>query len=170
MQALGTKASEQLSDKLTAAAKGRIGETLTMLELEYRGWMVFRPDFEEKIDMVAVKAYHQKLFRVCLQVKTSVLTTNYTFRFLRKKILMTPGFYLILCCIENTDKRSASFYVIPSQEIPNVMRKELHSKSWKKGSYTFHLPGTKWEIYRDRFDLLEKENAEPWNLNCALNS
>jgi ribosomal protein L30/L7E len=42
-----------LIDSLTKVAKGRIGETLVMLELEYRGWMVFRPDFEEKIDMVA---------------------------------------------------------------------------------------------------------------------
>jgi hypothetical protein len=50
--------------------------------------------------------------------------------------------------------------VIPSQEIPKVMKKELHSVSWKKGGYTFHLPGRKWEPYRDKFDLLEKKKRE----------
>ena len=127
-------------NELTKVAKGRIGETLVMLELEYRGWMVFRPDFEEKIDMVAVKKGRRKLFRVCLQVKTSVLTKNYSFRLEKRKFLTMPSFYVILCCIKDLEKRSASFYVIPSQEIPKVMSKELHSRSWNKGGYTFHLP------------------------------
>lgn len=146
-------------NELTNVAKGRIGETLVMLELEYRGWMVFRPDFEEKIDMVAVKAVRRNLFRVCLQVKTSVLTKNYSFKLERRKFLTMPSFYLILCCISDLEKRSASFYVIPSQQVPRVMSKEFRSPSWrKKGGYTFHLPGTKWEAYRNRFDLLVTEN------------
>jgi hypothetical protein len=149
-----------LTETLTKVAKGRIGETLVMLELECKGWMVFRPDFEEKIDMVAVKANRRKLVRVCLQVKTSVLTKNYSFRLEKKKFMMTPSFYLILCCIKDIEERSGSFYVIPSKEIPEVMRKELRSPSWKKkGAYTFHLPGTKWEPFRNRFDLLEMESS-----------
>jgi hypothetical protein len=148
-----------LIDTLTKAAKGRVGETLVMLELEYRGWMVFRPDFEEKIDMVAVKVNRRKLLRVCLQVKTSILTKNYSFKLDKAKFMIAPSFYLILCCINDIGKRSASYYVIPSQAIPKVMKKELQSPSWKKGSYTFHLPGTKWQSYQGRFDLLEKGNS-----------
>lgn len=144
---------------LTSAANGGIGETLVMLESEYNGWMVFRPDFEEKIDLVAVKVNRRKLLRVCVQVKTSVKTKNYTFKLEKKKFMMTPGFYLILCYIKDIEERSASFHVIPSQEIPKVMRRPLRSASWKeKGGYTFHLPGTKWEAFQDRFDLLERES------------
>ena len=143
--------------RLTDAAKGRIGESLVMLELECRGWMVFRPDFEEKIDMVAVKEYGRELLLVCIQVKSSVLTRNYSFRLRPKKLLIAPNFFLVLCCISDIEKRTASFYIIPSQELPKIMSKELHSTSWRKGGYTFHLPGTKWESYRNRFGLLDAQ-------------
>lgn len=40
--------------ELSTGAKGRIGETLVALELEKRGWFVYRPDFEEKVDLIGL--------------------------------------------------------------------------------------------------------------------
>lgn len=143
--------------ELSTQAKGKIGETFVMLELEKRGWMIFTPHFEEKIDMIAVREVDGIFEHTYLQVKTSTLTkaNNYSFTLYKKSFVRAPDFYFILCCVENLENGIASFYVVPSMEITQVMKREFQSKSWKeKNNYTFKLPIRKWMPYKNQFELL----------------
>lgn len=140
--------------RLTSSATGKIGETLVMLELEKRGWMVYLPHFEEKVDIVAAKATVEGFRHVDFQVKTSNLTKarGYTFTVHHRKILRSTDFFFVWCCIEDISKGKVVFYVTPSVDLPQIMSQEFNSPTWHNtGAYTFKLPGKKWEPYRDKF-------------------
>ena len=146
---------ENVMSKLTSVAKGRIGETLVALELEKRGWFVYRPDFEEKVDLIGLREQDGTLKYISLQVKTSFLTRDHSITVHKKKHLEDPTFYYIFCLIDTFEKQP-TFIIVPSVELNKVMEKAFKTASWmKKGAYTFHIPSNtrlgKWEKYRNLF-------------------
>ncbi|MCW3988847.1 MAG: hypothetical protein NWE88_02090 [Candidatus Bathyarchaeota archaeon] len=140
---------------LSSGAKGRIGETLVALELEKRGWFVYRPDFEEKVDLIGLREQDEIFKYISLQVKTSFLTKDHSITVHKKKHLEDPTFYYVFCLIDTFEKQP-TFIIVPSVELNEVMEKAFKTPSWKeKGAYTFHIPSNlrlgKWEKYRNRF-------------------
>ena len=140
--------------ELTSVAKGRIGETLVALELEKLGWFVYRPDFEEKVDLIGLRELNGNLKYISLQVKTSFFTRDHSITIHKKKHLEDLTFYYIFCLID-TFEQQPTFIIVPSVELNKVMEKAFKTASWtKKGSYTFHIPSNsrlgKWEKYRNR--------------------
>lgn len=143
--------------ELSSVAKGRIGETLVALELEKRGWFVYRPDFEEKVDLIGLREQDENLKYISLQVKTSFFTRDHSITVHKKKHLEDPTFYYIFCLIDTFEKQP-TFLIVPSVELNKVMAKAFQTASWKKkGVYTFHIPSNtrlgKWEKYRNRFQF-----------------
>lgn len=141
--------------ELSTGAKGRIGETLVALELEKRGWFVYRPDFEEKVDLIGLREQDGNLKYISLQVKTSFLTRDHSITVHKKKHLEDPTFYYIFCLIDTFEKQP-TFIIVPSVELNKVMEKAFKTSSWtKKGAYTFHIHSNtrlgKWENYRNLF-------------------
>lgn len=141
--------------ELSTGAKGRIGETLVALELEKRGWFVYRPNFEEKVDLIGLREQDGNLKYISLQVKTSFLTRDHSITVYKKKHLEEPTFYYIFCLIDTFEKQP-TFIIIPSVELNKVMVKAFKTASWKqKGVYTVHIPSNtrlgKWEKYRNQF-------------------
>lgn len=139
---------------LSTAAKGRIGETLVGLEMEKLGWFIYRPFFEEKVDLIGLKEYEGNLEYVAIQVKTSFLTRDHSIRIGRSRHMEDPTFYYIFCLIETLEKQPV-FIVVPSVELKEVMAKEFQTPSWKREGYTFHIRSGeklgKWEKYRNQF-------------------
>jgi len=136
------------------SAIGNIGETLVTLELAKRGWMVFLPHFEEKVDLVAVREENGRFRHLDFQVKTARQSRrhSYSFTIRRKKFVVAPDFYYVWCCLDDLTRGQAAFYTVPSSEVPRIMGKELQSATWReKGLYTFHLPVHKWDLFKDKF-------------------
>jgi len=140
---------------LSSGAKGMIGENLVALELEKRGWFVYRPDFEEKVDLIGLREQDEKFKYISYEVKTSFLTKDHAITVHKKKHIEDPTFYYIFCLID-TFERQPTFIIVPSIELNEVMAQAFTSPSWeKKGAYTFHIHSNtrlgKWERYRNRF-------------------
>jgi len=139
---------------LSTTAKGRIGETLVGLEMEKRGWFVYRPFFEEKVDLIGLKEREGNLEYVAIQVKTSFLTKDHSIRISRSRHMEDLTFYYIFCLIETLEKQPV-FIVVPSVELKEVMKTEFQTPSWKREGYTFHITSGeklgKWEKYKNRF-------------------
>ena len=147
--------------EISSVAKGRIGETLVALEIEKCGWFAYRPDFEEKVDLIGLKESDGSLKYAAIQVKTSFLTRDHSISIHKAKHIEDPTFHYIFCLIDALEKQPV-FIVVPSIELNKIMAKEFQTASWKKkGIYTFHIPSSaklgKWEKYRNQFELLEKK-------------
>lgn len=154
-EGLGARVGDNEMIELTSVAKGRIGETLVTLELEKRGWFVYRPDFEEKVDLIGLREQDEKLKYIAIQVKTSCFTRDHSITVHKKKHLEDPTFYYIFCLIDTLEKQP-TYIVVPSVELNKIMIKAFQTASWKKkGVYTFHIPSTsrlgRWEKYRNKF-------------------
>jgi len=153
--ALPTPSSSGLSD----AAKAEIGQTLLTLELERRGWMVFYPHIEEKVDLVAVReGANGRLRHAYIQIKTAALNKQNSYEFALKasKLIESRDFYYVLVCLKDAEFRKVDFHIVPSLDVREVLAKYFESPTWEKnGSFNFALRlGGRWERYRNRFDFI----------------
>ena len=145
---------------LSDTAKGEIGQTLLTLELERRGWMIFSPHIEEKVDLVAIReSANGRLRHAYIQVKTATLNKQDSFEFTLQasKLIESRDFYYVLVCLRDAKFRDVDFHVVPSLDLRKVMAKYFELPTWKKtGSCNFALRlGGKWERYRNRFDFIK---------------
>ena len=144
---------------LSDAAKGEIGQTLLTLELERRGWMIFSPHIEEKVDLVAIReSANGRLRHAYIQVKTATLNKQDSFEFTLQasKLIESRDFYYVLVCLRDAKFRDVDFHIVPSLDLRKVMAKYFELPTWKKtGSCNFALRlGGRWERYRNRFDFI----------------
>ncbi|MGD0396763.1 MAG: hypothetical protein ABSB26_07665 [Nitrososphaerales archaeon] len=144
---------------LSDTAKGEIGQTLLTLELERRGWMIFSPHIEEKVDLVAIRESANGILRhAYIQVKTATLNKQNSFEFTLQasKLIESRDFYHVLVCLRDAKFRDVDFHIIPSLDLRKVMANYFGSPTWKKtGNCNFALRlGGKWELYRNRFDFI----------------
>ena len=144
---------------LSNAAKWEIGQTLLTLELERRGWMVFSPHIEEKVDLVAVReSANGRLRHAYIQVETAALSkqNNFEFTLRASKLIESRDFYCVLVCLKDAKFRAVDFHVVPSLDLRKILAKNFESPTWEKnGSFNFALRlGGRWERYRNRFDFI----------------
>ncbi len=137
-------------------ARGRVGEQLVSLRLVERGYNVARPDYDEGIDLIAFREEEGRIKYFALQVKTATYTekAKYSITIHKRKMLEDPSFYLVFCLI-NPGYR---FLLMSYQEWKSTMGRSLETESWKRGSYTFHIPrglGPWAEYLDDNFSRLE---------------
>jgi hypothetical protein len=144
---------------LSDAAKGEIGQTLLTLELERRGWMVFSPHIEGKVDLVAVReSANGRLRHAYIEMKTAALSKQNSFEFTLQasKLIESRDFYCVLVCLKDAEFRKVDFHIVPSLDLRKVLARYFESPTWEKnGSFNFALRlGGRWERYRNRFDFI----------------
>jgi hypothetical protein len=147
---------------------GGFGENYVSGELERRKWITCLPTRDVGIDRIAFKLTEGQFKYLFVQVKTAIWSekSNYTLTVRRTKAYEDSNFVFIFVLVDETNPkevRRARFLVLTTSEWKKIMGKSLKTKSWNKGSYTFHIPKDlgKWEQFLNKFEKLDHLKYAP---------